>query len=162
MNMNQDLDLAALARVLSQLSGDLVLVIDAQGLVLSVATGQDTPAVAGTGGWEGRPWADTVTPDTRPKVGKMLQELASVGSARRRELNHPVPDARSVAFAYHAVRLGPEGLALAMGRDLGPQTALQQRLLAAQREVEAARWSSSRGVVQSARSGKGLLRSWGK
>ena len=160
--MTQDLDVAALARVLSQLSGDLVLVIDAQGLILAVATGQDTPAVAGTAGWEGRPWADTVTPETRPKVSKMLQELARVGSARRRELNHPVPDAHSVAFAYHAVRLGHEGLALAMGRDLGPQTALQQRLLAAQRQVEAAHWLPPHGVGQSARSGKGLLRSWGK
>ena len=92
----------------------------------------------------------------------MLQELARVGSARRRELNHPVPDAHSVAFAYHAVRLGHEGLALAMGRDLGPQTALQQRLLAAQRQVEAAHWLPPHGVGQSARSGKGLLRSWGK
>jgi sensor domain CHASE-containing protein len=53
--MTSDLDTDALARVLSQLSGDLVLVIDAQGLVLSVATGQATPAVAGTEGWEGRP-----------------------------------------------------------------------------------------------------------
>ena len=53
--MTSDLDTSALARVLSQLSGDLVLVIDAQGLVLSVATGQETPAGAGTEGWEGRP-----------------------------------------------------------------------------------------------------------
>ncbi len=160
--MAQDLDTQALARVLSQLSGDLVLLIDAQGLVLSVATGQDTPAVAGTEGWEGRPWADTVTPETRPKIAKMLQELARVGSARRRELNHPVPGGRCVAFAYHAVRLGHEGLALAMGRDLGPQTALQQRLLAAQREVEAGRWPPLQGARQSARSGEGSLRSWGK
>lgn len=70
----------------------------------------------------------------------MLREASTAGSTRRRELNHPVPGARSVAFAYHAVRLGREGLVMAMGRDLGPQTALQQRLLAAQREVEAARW----------------------
>lgn len=160
--MTSDLDTSALARVLSQLSGDMVLVIDAQGLVLSVATGQETPAVAGTEGWEGRPWADTVTPETRPKIGKMLQELARVGSARRRELNHPVPGGRCVAFAYHAVRLGHEGLALAMGRDLGPQTALQQRLLAAQREVEAGRWQPLDRAGQSARSGDGSLRSWGK
>ena len=160
--MTQDLDVAALARVLSQLSGDLVLVIDAQGLILTVATGQDTPAVAGTEGWEGRPWADTVTPETRPKVSKMLQELARLGSARRRELNHPVPDTHSVAFAYHAVRLGHEGLALAMGRDLGPQTALQQRLLAAQRQVEAAGWPTLQGMRQSDRSGEESLRSWGK
>ncbi len=160
--MTQDLDGAALARVLSQLSGDLVLVIDAQGLILAVATGQDTPAMAGTEGWEGRPWADTVTPETRPKVHKMLQELARIGSARRRELNHPVPGARAVAFAYHAQRLGHDGLALAMGRDLGPQTALQQRLLAAQRQVEAAGWPPLQGVRQSARSGEGSWRSWGK
>jgi hypothetical protein len=179
--MAQDLDLPALARMLSQLSGDLVLVIDARGLVLTVAAGPDTPAQIGSGGWEGRPWADTVTPETRPKVSKMLQELARVGSARRRELNHPVPGAQSVAFAYHAVQLGHamaptsahrvwlpalrgglralgrpggahDGLALAMGRDLGPQTALQQRLLAAQQQVEASRWPPLRGSCQPARS----------
>ncbi len=160
--MTQDLDTQALARVLSQLSGDLVLLIDAQGLVLSVATGQDTPAVAGTEGWEGRPWADTVTPETRPKIAKMLQELARVGSARRRELNHPVPGGRSVAFAYHAVRLGRDGRVMALGRDLGPQRALQQRLLAAQREVEADRWQPLDRAGQSARSGDGSSRSWGK
>ncbi len=140
MKVNDDLDTAELARVLSQLSGDLVLVMDSQGLILTVATGQDTPAMVSAQGWEGRAWADTVTPETRPKVGQMLRELALAGSTRRRELNHPVPGGRSVAFAYHAVRLGRDGRVMAMGRDLGPQSALQQRLLAAQREVEAARW----------------------
>lgn len=137
--MAQDLDTNALARVLSQLSGDLVLVIDADGLIQSVATGQETPALAS--GWEGRPWADTVTAETRPKVRKMLRELALTGHARRRELNHPVAGSAPIAFAYHAVRLGHGELALAMGRDLSPQAALQQRLLLAQREVEASRWS---------------------
>lgn len=54
MKVNDDLDTTELARVLSQLSGDLVLVMDSQGLILSVATGQDTPAVAGVQAWEGR------------------------------------------------------------------------------------------------------------
>jgi hypothetical protein len=49
-----------------------------------------------------------------------------------------------------------------MGRDLGPQTALQQRLLAAQREVEADRWQPLDRAGQSARSGDGSLHSWGK
>ena len=136
--MPQDLDTAALARVLSQLSGDLVLVIDPDGLVQTVATGQETPTLAG--GWEGRPWADTVTPESRPKVGKMLRALALTGQARRRELNHPVQGGAPVAFAYHALRLGQGELSLAMGRDLSPQATLQQRLLSAQREVEASRW----------------------
>ena len=65
--MTSDLDTSALARVLSQLGGDLVLVIDAQGLVLSVATGQETPAGAGTEGWEGRrPRALKVNVDRGP------------------------------------------------------------------------------------------------
>ncbi len=137
--MAQDLDPTALARVLSQLSGDLVLVIDPDGLIQSVATGQETSTLAS--GWEGRPWADTVTAETRPKIGKMLRELALTGHARRRELNHPVPGSAPIAFAYHAMRLGHGELALAMGRDLRPQAALQQRLLSAQREVEARRWN---------------------
>ncbi len=138
--MAHELDPTELARVLAQLSGDLVLVIDPEGRILTVFTGQDTPAAAGTTSWPGRRWVDTVTPETRHKVTRMLHELSVSGSARRRELNHPLPNGHSAAFAYHAVRLGREGLCLAMGRDLGPQTALQQRLLAAQREVETGRW----------------------
>ncbi len=144
--MTLDLDPSALARLLAQLSGDLVLVIDPQGLILSVGAGPDTPAMAGAQAWSGRPWAETVTPDAQPKVTRMLRELAAAGRARRRELNHPTPEGPVVALAYHAVRLGCDGLALAMGRDLGAQTAMQQRLLQAQREVEAGYWQAAQSA----------------
>lgn len=135
--MTHDLDTTDLAQVLSQLSGDLVLVIDAQGLIQVATPGQDTPAATGAVAWVGRRWVDTVTPETRQKVGKMLQELAANGRARRREINHPAPDGASIAFAYHAVRLGSQGLSLVMGRDLSTQSALQQQLLRAQQQAQA-------------------------
>jgi hypothetical protein len=142
LTVTHDLDTMALARLLAQLSGDLVLVLDAQGGVLSAVAGPDTPA--GAGAWEGRPWADTVTADSQPKVGKMLRELATTGTARRRELNHPLEGGASVPMAYHAVRLGSEGLSLAMGRNLEAQAAMQQRLLRAQQEAEASHWHAAK------------------
>lgn len=47
-----------------------------------------------------------------------------------------------VAYAYRAQRLEAAGVSLAMGRDLSAQSALQQRLLQAQREA----YSSSPAV----------------
>lgn len=138
--MTHELDTMALARLLARLSGYLVLVLDAQGRVLASAAGPDTPA--GTGAWEGQPWANTVTVESRPKVGKMLRELEMTGTARRRELNHPLEAGRSHPMAYHAVRLG-DGLSLAMGRDLGEQALMQQRLLQAQHEAQASHWPGS-------------------
>ena len=135
--MTHDLDTTDLAQVLSQLSGDLVLVIDAQGLIQVAAPGQDTPVATGAAAWVGRHWVDTVTAETRQKVGKILQELAAGGQVRRREINHPAPDGASIAFAYHAVRLGSQGLSLVMGRDLSTQSALQQQLLRAQQQAQA-------------------------
>jgi hypothetical protein len=140
--LTHDLDTTNLARVLSQLSGDLILVIDAQGLIQVATPGQDTPAATGAVAWVGRRWVDTVTPETRQKVGKMLQELAANGRARRREINHPAPDGASIAFAYHAVRLG---LSLAMGRDLRTQSALQQQLLRAQQQLLRAQQRAQEG-----------------
>ena len=135
MKETHEPDAAALARLLAQLSGDLVLVVDTVGQVTTVACGDETPAPDGAHHWVGRAWVETVTPETRHKVGRMLQELAQGGRARRRELNHPRQDGSCAAFAYHAVRLGGEGPCLALGRDLSEQSALQQRLLQAQREA---------------------------
>lgn len=129
------LDTDALARLLAQLSGDLVLVLDAQGTVLRVAAGEVAALPAGAAGWEGQAWAQTVTAESRTKVRRALAELAAVGRARRREMNHPLAGGGCVAYAYQAQRLPSGGLALAMGRDLSAQSALQQRLLQAQREA---------------------------
>ncbi len=134
------LDPDPLARLLAQLSGDLVLVLDEQGVVRGVAAGADTPLPAGADGWEGRPWGDCVAPDSRAKVSRMLRELTQSGRARRRELNHPQAGGGFAAFAYHAQRLPGGGMSLAMGRDLRLQSALQQRLLQAQQEIASGGW----------------------
>lgn len=136
--MIHEFDTTALARLLAQLSGDLVLVMDAPGRILAAATGQDTPVAAAASGWVGRLWADIVAPDSRHKVDRMLREVATAGQARRRELNHPLQSGGWAAFAYHAARLEGTQVYLAMGRDLSAQSALQQRLLQAQREAQAA------------------------
>ncbi len=140
MLVTHDLDLDALAHLLAQLSGDLVLVLDPQGTVLQVTAGWDAALPAGASGWEGRPWADTVMPDSRAKVRRMLRELAATGQARQREINHPLEGSGCVAYAYRAQRLASGGLAMAMGRNLSEQSALQQRLLQAQRETEGKGW----------------------
>ena len=136
-------DPTRLARLLAQLSGDLVLVMDTHGRIRTAVAGPDTPAGLDVAAWEGHDWADTVSPETGHKVARILSEVAASGRSGRKELNHPMEGGGWSAWAYHAVRIDDGQTCLAMGRDLRAQSALQQRLLRAQCELEARGWPSS-------------------
>ena len=88
----------------------------------------------------GRPWVDTVTGDTRRKVELMLTDLKTTGIARRREVNVPGVQTGDVPVAFSALRLGASGPVLAVGRDLRAVSAIQQRFLDAQQELERGYW----------------------
>jgi len=126
---------AAIARVAS----DIALVIDGDGVIRSVAEG--TAALpAECGAWVGRRWVDTVSPDTRRKIELLLDEIGSSGVSQRSEVNHPTPDGDAVPMAWTAIRLGEQGLVVAVGRDLRAVAAIQRRFLDAQHEMELDYW----------------------
>ena len=134
-----------LAAAFVSLASDIALVIDEDGVIRNVATGDAGPAA---GGWVGRPWVETVTGDTRRKVELLLQEVGSAGVARRREVNHPSPGAPDIPIAYTAIRLGASGPVLAVGRDLRAVAAIQQRFVDAQQEMEREYWRLRQAQTQ--------------
>ena len=128
-----------LASTVASLSGDIALVVDADGVVRNVAT-QEAGLGASADGWIGRPWVDTVTSDTRRKIENLLDEVRLDGRSRRREVNHPNIAGAEIPVAWAAVRLGERGPVLAVGRDLRVVAAIQQRFLESQQELERDYW----------------------
>ncbi len=126
----------SLAQAFASLACDIALVLDAQGVITRVAHSPGSHLAAATADWVGRPLADTVTPDTRHKIESLLADVASVGLARRREVNLPTQEGPTIPLAYTALRLGPDGPALAAGHDLRAVALMQQRFMRVQQELE--------------------------
>jgi transcriptional regulator PpsR len=131
---------AELAEAFVSLSSDIALIIDAQGIVRNVAQNLNAPIVPQAGDWVGRPWADTASADTRRKIELMLDDLQSTGLARRREINLSAQSDGGVPVSFAALRLGEQGPVLAVGKDLRAVSAVQQRFLDAQQELERGYW----------------------
>jgi transcriptional regulator PpsR len=131
-----------LAKTFVNLSSDIALVLDDDGVIQQVAQGSSATLAQTAHQWVGRAWIDTVTGETRNKVTQLLKEVTSTGLARRREINHPTGEGGNLAVAYTAIRLGVNGPLLAVGRDLAAISAIQQRFLGAQQEMERSYWQA--------------------
>ena len=128
-----------LAQTFASIASDIALVIDDSGVIRHMAMGVDP--IAGTNAdWVGRPWAETVSGDTRRKIEQLLIEAQTAGVTRRREVNHPMLDGQQVPVAYTAIRLGRDGPVLAVGRDLRAVAAIQERFVVAQQDMERHYW----------------------
>lgn len=128
-----------LAATFVSVASDIALVIDAEGVIRNVATAQGVLGSA-VHEWVGKPWADTVTADTRKKVEQSLNEAGSTGTSRRYEVNHRTQPGADIPMAYSTIRLGEHGPVLAVGRDLRAIAAIQQRFVDSQREMEQDYW----------------------
>ena len=128
-----------LASTMASISSDIALVIDEGGFIVSVAD-EGAKLSPACGEWVGKRWIDTATDDTRRKIELLLDEVRSKGVTRRREVNHSALGGDSIPVAWSAVRLGPGGPVLAVGRDLRAVAAIQQRFIEAQQEMEQAYW----------------------
>lgn len=128
-----------LASTVVRVAGDIALVIGDDGVIRTVAEGT-VPLQGGDAGWVGKPWADTVGGPARQKVELLLQEAQRHGVSQRRELSHPGVGGTEIPVSWAAVRLGERGPVLAVGRDLRAVSAIQQRFLDAQQELEREYW----------------------
>lgn len=128
-----------LAAAFVSIASDIALVIGPDGVIRNVAVG---PARlrSSADDWVGRPWAETVTADTRRKIEQLLEEVADSGQSARREVSVPSGSGGDIPVAYSAIRLGEFGPVLAVGRDLGSIAAIQQRFVDAQKELERDYW----------------------
>lgn len=129
-------------------AADVVLVVDGAGIIRDLAFGSDELLKEGYQEWLGKPWAQTVTVESRPKVEAMLTDARSGLGPRWRQVNHPSPDGADLPLSYSVVpvqRAGESngsapGHTMAFGRDLRALAAMQQRLVSAQLSMERDYW----------------------
>ena len=142
------LDAAGVARLVGA-SSDIALVLDGNGTILDVVIHGDDAAAVGAREWRGKPWVQTVAPDSRQKVEALLrdaQAAADATAARSRQINHPIQDSDDFPLLYSAVRVvGKAGMRsqnriVAFGRDLRATVALQRRLVETQQTMERDYW----------------------
>jgi transcriptional regulator PpsR len=141
-------DLSAdMAGKLIAAAADVALIIDDQGVIRDLAFGSDDLLREGYYEWLGKPWADTVTVESRPKVEALLRESRANAAPRWRHINHPSIDGADLPLSYSAIALPQQGgrgkpgvRSVVFGRDLRANAALQQRLISAQQAMERDYW----------------------
>ncbi len=129
------LDAASAARIVAA-GGDVAMVIDSGGFIRDLSIASDDLMRDGFADLVDRPWADTVTLESRHKVEELLSEAKAGRPGRWREINHATPRGDNISLRYTAVSAGHDGQVIALGRDHRAVAALQQRLVQAQQTLE--------------------------
>jgi transcriptional regulator PpsR len=120
-------------------AADIALMLDAEGIVReAVCTAEGFPTEL-CDSWIGQHWSDTVTIETRPKVKSLLEDAGRT-ERKWRQVNHRMKSAADVPILYSTVKISSDGRMIAIGRDLRPTAALQQRLVEAQQSLERDYW----------------------
>jgi transcriptional regulator PpsR len=136
------------ANVISNLittTADVVLVMDDTGLIEDAAFANEELLTIGRAHWIGKPWGQTVTEESRIKVNALLRDMGSDKGTKWRHLNQSAENGTDLPLSYSVITV-PSGQtdgrmrALAFGRDLRPQAALQQKVVNAQRAMERDYW----------------------
>lgn len=126
--------------------GDVVLVIDPQGVIRDLSLNSEELVNLGFREWVGRSWAGLVTADSRSKIEAMLSEALAGGRPAPRQVNHSgLAAGLDLPVIYRVVPVQPAGqrqpsLLVAFGRDLRGEMQLQQRLVSAQVSMERDYW----------------------
>ncbi len=117
-------------------SADVALVLDAKGVIEDIAYRSDELERDGCNAWVGRPWIDTVTTESRPKIEEMIAEARNDRSPRWRQVNHASPRGGDLPVRYAAVQAPGNDRTIVIGHDMRIVAALQQRLVEAQLSLE--------------------------
>jgi transcriptional regulator PpsR len=141
----RDLD-AGQAERLIDAAGDIAIVLDAEGTVLDARARDRELHKAILREWRGRPWADTVTVESRDKVAELLAGALADAPGAPRQVNYPGHGGPDWPVLYAAVRVAGGAKSrnatrvVALGRDLRDTVALQRRLVEAQQTMERDYW----------------------
>jgi len=115
---------------------DIVLELDAAGVIQSIALGTSVGGLNDSRSWVGRAWIETVAEDSRNAVTEMLAEVASGGLSPRRLITHVSSGGDEFPVVYTVMhRTRPDRL-VALGLDLRGMQALEHRLVNAQQSLE--------------------------
>ena len=124
--------LATLINVVS----DIAVILDQDGIVMDVSVRKTELSILSSQAWIGKPWADTATTDSRPKIEDILHPAKTQTEVRWRHINHTSPRGTDVAIQYAVLQLEDNGKFLALGRDLEAISVLQRRLVETQQSME--------------------------
>jgi transcriptional regulator PpsR len=116
-------------------TADLALVLDNKGVIRDIAYDGEELAKEECEAWVGRPWVETVTLESRPKIDELIKSAIESAAPRRRQVNHPSLRG-DLPIQYSAITVGEEGRIIAMGRNLRSVAVLQQRLVDTQQSME--------------------------
>ena len=122
------------ARLLAS-AGDVTLLLNADGTVLDLAIANADLARFGIAGWAGRPLAETLTVESKPKLVEMIADARAGEPARWRQVTHHT-SVGDLPIRYLLVGLGSSGRFAAIGRDLRGEATMQQRLIQSQQSLE--------------------------
>lgn len=129
------LDTATAMQVVTH-AADVTLLIDDRGIVADLAYAADDLAGEGLNSWIGKPWIETVTVESKPKVEALLQPAKGDSDKRWRQVNHPSPRGEDMPLSYLTFAAKSAGWSVAIGRDLRAAARMQQRLIDAQAAME--------------------------
>lgn len=127
---------AQAAGLLVAAATDLSLVIDGEGIVRDATFGSSDLEGEGCETWLGRPWIDTVTIESRPKITALLKDAEPGAVTRWRQVNHVSPTGTDLPVRYAAMRLAEDGKILVLGRNLRAMASLQRTLAETQQALE--------------------------
>ncbi|MCX8502961.1 MAG: transcriptional regulator PpsR [Beijerinckiaceae bacterium] len=130
-----NIDPYAAAKLLSA-AADIVFVVNSEGIISDKALYSSEYSSEIFKDWVGKSWLDTVTIESRQKIKEMLQDLGSGQAARWRQVNHTTPSGTDFPVRYILVKVGDDGYAVAVGRDMRTVADMQQRLVAAELSIE--------------------------
>jgi transcriptional regulator PpsR len=146
--MLPDLDAKSASRLVEATS-DIALVLDDEGTIVDLMVQDPDLPAASASKWLGRPWVQTVTPESQQKVEALLRDAsAETGGARWRQVNHTTTEGDDLPLLYATVRLAQgrpgaharKGCIIAFGRNMRATVALQKRLIDAQQAMERDYW----------------------
>ena len=131
------LDYEAASKLIT-VAADIALVISEgpEAIIRDVSFGSDEMDAGIADNWIGKPWAETVTPESVPKIQSLLRDAGAKGVPRWRQLNHRVAGSADLPFLYAAVQVNDKGQLIAFGRSMRPMATLQQQLVSAQQSME--------------------------
>lgn len=134
------LDTETVATLLATVA-DIALILDGRGTIRDLAFGNEELAAQVPDDWIGKPWGDTVTPDSRTRVQALLAELTTADAAPQWEqIDHLGRNGAELPVRYCTARLGSHDHLIAIGQNLQGLAALQQRLVDAQQSLERDYW----------------------
>jgi transcriptional regulator PpsR len=133
----KNIDSDTAGRLITVASDVALVVSDARaGVIKDVSFGSDEIPAELADNWVGKPWAETVTQDSRAKVEALLRDSGAKGAPRWRMVNHKSHTGADLPVLYAAVKVNSQGRVVAFGRSMQPMATLQQQLVNTQQSME--------------------------